>query len=389
MKIKKYIGVVVVATVALLTIALLFFVLITEPLKFSSYNSWFSIWFDVNARYKVSEDSVDIFVISVTMKHAEGKKYKYKGRISTDTVVFGLAADTNKKWSITEKSNKLIVNSTTMPGNTIKMYFRRFSIPINSFVNLKERWIVLASTNRYIDDIGNEKTIGSVYAHSDKDIFKSAQQNDLSTITDDGMSVPAMDSRNVTNSARASLQAVTVNSVDVFGLRFGIFHLGLDPRQLVLRYPMSSHRVTMATPGRGWSHIPGFGKHAPDAAALWEAYTTGAGTYILRVAPDEVTDGIYYVQFKFNHGRIMRMWLRFEVPVALRGEIDGRSCASVMESLVETYGPPTRELPPYPEEAAMHEPKLWLGSQSELRWDCAEYAVILRRVTPDEKTVSD
>ena len=182
MKIKKYIGVVVVTTVALLTIALLFFVLITEPLKFSSYNSWFSIWFDVNARYKVSEDSIDIFVISVTMKHAKGKQYKYKGRISTDTVAFGLAGHTNKKWSISEKSHKMVVNSITMPGNIIKMYFRRFSIPINSSVNLKERWIVLRSTNRYIDYKGKEETIGAVYAHSDKDIFKSVKQHDLLTI---------------------------------------------------------------------------------------------------------------------------------------------------------------------------------------------------------------
>ena len=200
---------------------------------------------------------------------------------------------------------------------------------------------------------------------------------------DDDRSALAESALTVGDSAEIDPATVAARTIGVYGLGFENFHLGLDPRWLVDQYPMSRHRVTMATSGRGWSYIPGFDEDPPDLAGLWASYTSGSGTYILRVAPEEVTDGIYDVQFEFDPGRIIQMWLRFEVPVGLRGTIDGRSCASVMESLVEAHGPPTRELRPFWEETVLHELKLWLDERSELRWDCAEGAVILRRLAPE------
>ena len=163
------------------------------------------------------------------------------------------------------------------------------------------------------------------------------------------------------------------------GLRFGEFHLAMDPRALVARYPTSGHRMTMATSGRGWSyHEADDGD--PDLALLWEQYTSGRGTYIIRVAAREAAELIYYVQLEFDRGAITEMRLSFGVPAQLRGRVETRSCESVMESLVEQYGPPMRELQPYSEALARHEPKIWFDEMTELRWDCAEFAIILRRL---------
>ncbi len=74
------------------------------------------------------------------------------------------------------------------------------------------------------------------------------------------------------------------------------------------------------------------------------------------------------------------MRLSFGVPIELRGRVKKRTCESVMQSLVEQYGPPMREVRPYSEERAWHEPKIWLDEETELWWDCAEFAIILRRL---------
>lgn len=149
------------------------FVRATKPMNFSA--ECFSIRFDVNARYKIDADSIHIFALLITMKHAEG--LEYQGRIWTEAMSFGLGRKNGQSWRIYEKSQALSLGKTTKPGEVVRLYFRRFAIPLDPMVNLKENWVVLESANRYVDDPAEPDLTGFVYAHSPNDIFAHETYN--------------------------------------------------------------------------------------------------------------------------------------------------------------------------------------------------------------------
>ena len=143
-------------------------ILATEPLSFSSYDTSFGRWFNVLARYKVNDKSVDIYVIRITAKDA--RREECCGRGTTEEILLGLAKGTGDSWHIKERSESIPVNRMTDPGDSFHLFFRHFSIPVDSSVDLQKRWVVLEASGRLQTRETKDK-LGFFYAHSDKHIF--------------------------------------------------------------------------------------------------------------------------------------------------------------------------------------------------------------------------
>ncbi|MCH7569297.1 MAG: ankyrin repeat domain-containing protein, partial [Deltaproteobacteria bacterium] len=189
MKIRAtIIGGLVAVTLVIAALAIVV-VFTTEPLHISSYKSGFGRVFDITARYKVTEQSIEILVIYGKMIHS--KRATHRGR--TDTIMFGLGTRTKHKWRTSEKGNKRPFVKETLPGDTIRLYLRRFSIPIDSSVELSSRWIVLEAQGSDTDSTGKVRSPVWWYAHSSKDIFRSIAPPKLTTAAQKSSSGPSAD----------------------------------------------------------------------------------------------------------------------------------------------------------------------------------------------------
>lgn len=135
----------------------------SKPLEINSYGTGFQRQFDINARYWITESSVEIVVLSGALKFKNPAKALPLKK--SDTISFGLGRKSFNGWGIRDKSNELPLSLDSERGLEPHFNLRRFSIPRKPYNNLSERWIVLKA-KAYVDD----KPV-YWYAHSKRDIF--------------------------------------------------------------------------------------------------------------------------------------------------------------------------------------------------------------------------
>ena len=91
-------------------------------------------------------------------------------------------------------------------------------------------------------------------------------------------------------------------------LVFAGFHRDMDLATLLDRYPRSSHEFS---PRAGTAAQT---SQQDPHAWIRQSLRNGSGTYIVRIAPAEMHDHLYYVQTEVHAGVVDRLWLLFEKP---------------------------------------------------------------------------
>jgi hypothetical protein len=153
------------------------------------------------------------------------------------------------------------------------------------------------------------------------------------------------------------------------------FRRNTDLATLLDRYPRSSHDLT---PGAGIRH-----RTAQDDEKAWIRdffHRRGSGTYVLRLAPAESHDHVYYVQAAIHDGVTERLWVSFELPLesvergaATKGnEARFPPCQGVLNGLAATYGKPAA-LPASWEEALESFNYAWIDASETMTLQCGRY----------------
>ena len=148
----------------------------------------------------------------------------------------------------------------------------------------------------------------------------------------------------------------------------------MDLATLFDRYPRSSHEFYPRGDTRPVT--------SQEDQRLWirESLRTGSGTYIVRVAPLEMHDHLYYVQTEVRAGATDRLWLLFEDPAdsatrkaALLGmESRYPPCNEVLVPLTAKYGKPVSPQSTF-EEALESFNYVWTDGGEKMTLQCGRY----------------
>jgi hypothetical protein len=157
-------------------------------------------------------------------------------------------------------------------------------------------------------------------------------------------------------------------------LGFAGFHRDMDLATLLDRYPRSSHEFSP----RG--NTPPQTSQQDGSAWIRQSLRSGSGTYIVRIAPAEMHDHLYYVQTEVRAGITDRLWLLFEKPAEpasrqpaiLSMESRYPPCSEVLGPLSLKYGPP-QERQSTLEEALESFPYVWTNGDEKMTLECGRY----------------
>lgn len=158
------------------------------------------------------------------------------------------------------------------------------------------------------------------------------------------------------------------------------FWRDMDLGTLVDRYPNASHVITPA--------VGGLRQGSDEDPKDWiRAFirNRGTGTYVLRLAPGEVHDHLYYVQAEVQAGLARRLWLLFEAPAApvapdpnspeqnMR-DMESRypPCDALLDPLVTRYGKPDGPSSRW-EEALESLDYVWTRPGDVMKLECGRY----------------
>jgi hypothetical protein len=173
-----------------------------------------------------------------------------------------------------------------------------------------------------------------------------------------------------------ALGGITVVGAQGEPFAFAGFHRDMDLAALLKRYPQSSHDVT---PGAAVRQ-----RTSQDDLNAWirEFFRSRAasGTYVLRLAPRESHDHLYYLQATLHDGITERLWLLFEMPLELlkareassRNEARYPACNEVLNPLTAKYGKP-QTLAPRTEEALESRDYVWTHPPEKMTLECGRY----------------
>jgi hypothetical protein len=190
------------------------------------------------------------------------------------------------------------------------------------------------------------------------------------------------------------LAALSPGAVQPGAFAFAGLRRTMDLAPLLDRYPLSAHELT---PGGGVRHPT-----SQDLEKAWmrEAFhSRGSGVYVLRVAPTESHDHVYYMQAWIQDGATERLLVSFELPVEwVKGptsthanEARFPACHSVLNRLVATYGRPVTR-PPRWEEALESLDYQWTQGSEMMTLECGRYdgrkAVFAESVTMERTPAS-
>jgi hypothetical protein len=192
----------------------------------------------------------------------------------------------------------------------------------------------------------------------------------------------------------ACLASVVVTFAQGEPFTFAGFRLDMDLATLLDKYPQSSHELS---PGAGARR-----RTSQDDLKAWirEVFRDhGSGTYIVRLAPGESHDHLYYVQAEVREGVPDRLWLSFEMPLDLvksrRGAGAGNEtryppCEEVLGPLTAKYGKPQARPPQWEESLEFFEYR-WTRAPETLQLECGRYesrkAIFALKVTLEKPGV--
>jgi hypothetical protein len=168
---------------------------------------------------------------------------------------------------------------------------------------------------------------------------------------------------------------LAMGSVQAGPFAFAGFRRNMDLAILLDRYPRSSHELT---PGAGARH-----RTSQEDEKAWMReffHSRASGSYVLRLAPKESHNHLYYVQAWIQDGVTERLWLSLELPVEwVKGGASTQSnearypaCHGVLNALVDTYGRPVT-LPPSWEKAVESFSYEWMQGSDTMTLECGQY----------------
>jgi len=169
--------------------------------------------------------------------------------------------------------------------------------------------------------------------------------------------------------------ALAAGAVQPGPLAFAGFQRTMNLAPLLDLYPLSAHELT---PGEGVRH-----RTSQDDEKAWMRdffHARGSGVYVVRVAPVESHDHVYYVQAWIRDGVTERLLVSFELPLELgkgspsthANEARFPACHNVLNSLVATYGRAVT-IPPRWEEALESLDYQWTQGSEMMTLECGRY----------------
>lgn len=139
------------------------------PFSISSVNTPFAFAGNFAGEYRLKDDSIE-----VTLSNAEiflRDNCPYKGRRMLSFINLSLATPTpSGKWTVVNHARAIPLGETMKPGDKYVATKLRFSIPLDSNVDLAKCWLVVEMGELALDSEREDK-VGYAFAQSGRDIF--------------------------------------------------------------------------------------------------------------------------------------------------------------------------------------------------------------------------
>ncbi len=140
-----------------------------QPFHISSKGSGFGVQGEFEGTYRVTNDSVEVYVSKGTLYVSE--HCPYQGRRRINYIKFGLGTQGESSWKVENNAFPWYLNVIMSPREEYPLSELHFSLPREGILDLAKRWLVVQIEAEALDVPADQMKKGYSYVHSCEHIF--------------------------------------------------------------------------------------------------------------------------------------------------------------------------------------------------------------------------